>query len=125
MVYQDLDDDELELLQNSGNSVTQLSDPRVIESKACYMQLKKKIAERKEKKTKELLNQTPEHVFKYAKLKKSSGYVTAQAQAPTSTIAYFGGSNKTPGTKYVHGILNGSGPVTINGYGIEINGESE
>ena len=37
----------------------------------------------------------------------------------------YGGSNKAPDTEYVQGVLNGSGPVTINGYGIEINGESE
>ena len=79
------------------------------------------MAEKKEKKAKELLNEKPEHIFKYAKHKKSSGYVIAQA---SNTTAYFGGSNKTPNTQYVHGILNGSGPVTINGYGIEINGES-
>ena len=43
----------------------------------------------------------------------------------SSVTPTYGGSNKTPDTEYVQGVLNGSGPVTINGYGIEINGESE
>lgn len=42
----------------------------------------------------------------------------------SSVTPTFGGNNVTPDPEYVHGILNGSGPVTINGYGIEINGES-
>ena len=42
----------------------------------------------------------------------------------SSVTPTYGGSNKAPDTEYVQGILNGSGPGTINGYGIQIDGES-
>jgi hypothetical protein len=57
--------------------------------------------------------------------KDNDKYICTDAQASNSTTAYFGGNNVTPDPEYVQGVLNGSGPVTINGYGIEINGESE
>lgn len=58
------------------------------------------------------------------KKKDSSSSIYAQTNR-SSVTPTFGGNNITPDPQYVHGILNGSGPGTINGYGIEINGESE
>lgn len=126
MPYIKLSGAELELVRNSGNSEKKkkISLSRITAARKKYESLKKEIQEKKEKKAKELQNETPEHIFKYAKRKTSNGYVIAQS-SNISSRHNFGGTTSPSDPEYVQGILNGSGPGTINGYGIEINGESE
>lgn len=61
--------------------------------------------------------------FKKVKLANTAAYLFDNP--PSSSSRHnFGGNNVTPDPEYVQGVLNGSGGGTINGYGIEINGES-